>query len=61
MSSDREADSEIGSAEELTDPATLVAMMASAVERLRHMAATALGADAALFDDTTDDGPDVAA
>jgi hypothetical protein len=55
MSSDRENGPEMSPAEDLTDPATLVATMASAVDRLRHLAATALGADAALFDDTTHD------
>ena len=55
MRSDGEDGPEMGPAEDLTDPATLVATMASAVERLRHLAVTALGADAALFDDTTDD------
>jgi hypothetical protein len=55
MSSDREANTEIGAAEDLTDPATLVSTMASAVERLRHMAATVLGPDAALYD-TMHDG-----
>lgn len=54
MSSHREANTEIGPAEDSTDPATLVATMASAVERLRHMAVTALGAGAA-FDATTHD------
>lgn len=48
MSSHREANTEIDPAEDSTDPATLVATMASAVERLRHMAAAALGGGAAL-------------
>jgi hypothetical protein len=55
MSSDRQTGTETGPGEELTDPATLVATMASAVESLRQMAAAALGPDAALFDDTTHD------
>jgi hypothetical protein len=56
MSSDRENGPEMSPAEELTDPAaTLVATMTTAVERLRHLAVTALCADAALFDDTTHD------
>src|SRR5687768_15121609 len=40
---------------EVVEPSSVVEAMASAVERVRRMAATVFRGDAALFDDTTDE------
>jgi hypothetical protein len=41
--------------DELVEPSSVVEAMASAVDRVRRMAATVFRGDAALFDDTTDE------
>jgi hypothetical protein len=40
---------------EVVEPSSVVEAMASAVERVRRMAATVFIGDAALFDDATDE------
>ena len=48
------ASSDRASAEDVVEPTAAVAAMASAVERLRRMAATVFKGDAALFAGSTD-------
>jgi hypothetical protein len=42
---------------DVVEPSSVVEAMASAVDRVRRMAATVFKGDAALFDDSTDEAP----